>query len=81
MPPEQLASDLWRIKIPLPFRMREVNLYLLRGTHGYTLIDAGIDTTDARALAEFYRKLLGLEYRQGDEPPAGGGSDDGSAVA
>lgn len=29
-----------------------------------------LDTTDARALAEFYRGLFGLEYRAGDEPPA-----------
>ena len=29
-----------------------------------------LDTTDARALAEFYRQLFGLEYRAGDEPPA-----------
>ena len=28
-----------------------------------------LDTTDARALAEFYRELLGYEYRAGDEPP------------
>jgi catechol 2,3-dioxygenase-like lactoylglutathione lyase family enzyme len=27
-----------------------------------------LDTTDARALAEFYRELLGLRYRPGDEP-------------
>lgn len=26
-----------------------------------------LDTTDARALAEFYRALLGLRYRDGDE--------------
>ncbi|MGA3155158.1 MAG: VOC family protein [Streptosporangiaceae bacterium] len=31
-----------------------------------------LDCTDARALAEFYRRLLGLRYRPGDErPPAG----------
>jgi len=34
-----------------------------------------LDTTDARRLAEFYRELLGLRYRAGDEPPAGGGTD------
>ena len=34
-----------------------------------------LDTTDARALAEFYRKLLGLRYRSGDEPPAAGEPD------
>lgn len=26
-----------------------------------------LDTTDARALAEFYRRLLGFSYRPGDE--------------
>lgn len=31
-----------------------------------------LDCTDARALAEFYRQLLGLRYRPGDEPPATG---------
>lgn len=34
-----------------------------------------LDTTDARALAEFYRRLLGLDYRPGDEPPAPGEPD------
>jgi catechol 2,3-dioxygenase-like lactoylglutathione lyase family enzyme len=29
-----------------------------------------LDATDARALAEFYRQLLGLRYRPGDEQPA-----------
>jgi catechol 2,3-dioxygenase-like lactoylglutathione lyase family enzyme len=34
-----------------------------------------LDCTDARALAEFYRQLLGLQYRPGDEPPASGELD------
>jgi hypothetical protein len=34
-----------------------------------------LDTTDARALAEFYRQLLGYAYRPGDEPPAAGQPD------
>jgi catechol 2,3-dioxygenase-like lactoylglutathione lyase family enzyme len=40
------------------------------------LLHTAIDTTDARGLAEFYRQLLGLQYRPGDEPPAGGAADD-----
>jgi len=40
------------------------------------LLHTAIDTTDARALAEFYRQLLGLQYRQGDEPLADGDADD-----
>jgi hypothetical protein len=35
-----------------------------------------LDTTDARSLAEFYRQLLDLRYRPGDEPPAPGDPDD-----
>ncbi|HEV8063422.1 MAG TPA: VOC family protein [Acidimicrobiales bacterium] len=35
-----------------------------------------LDTTDARGLAEFYRLLLGYEYRPGDEPPPAGEPDE-----
>ena len=35
-----------------------------------------LDTTDARGLAEFYRALLGLDYRPGDEPPEAGQEDE-----
>jgi catechol 2,3-dioxygenase-like lactoylglutathione lyase family enzyme len=44
-----------------------------------------LDTTDARALAEFYRQFLGLTYRPGDEGTDPSGwlvlvDDDGSRV-
>ncbi len=35
------------------------------------LMHTALDTTDCRGLAEFYRELLGLRYRPGDEPPTG----------
>ncbi|SCE72606.1 Glyoxalase-like domain-containing protein [Micromonospora purpureochromogenes] len=35
-----------------------------------------LDCTDARSLAEFYRSLLGLVYRPGDEPPQAGHADE-----
>ena len=34
------------------------------------LLHPVLDTTDVRGLAEFYRRLLGLQYRPGDEPDA-----------
>jgi len=34
-----------------------------------------LDATDARAVAEFWRQLLGYEYRAGDEPPPAGSPD------
>ena len=39
------------------------------------LLQVVLDATDARELAEFYRHLLGLRYRAGDEPPAPGQPD------
>ena len=40
------------------------------------LLHTVLDTTRPRELAEFYRQLLGLSYRPGDEPPAPGVPDD-----
>ncbi|HEX5203132.1 VOC family protein [Paractinoplanes rhizophilus] len=40
------------------------------------LLQIVLDGTDVRRLAEFYRKLFGLEYRPGDEPPAAGEPDE-----
>jgi catechol 2,3-dioxygenase-like lactoylglutathione lyase family enzyme len=39
------------------------------------IVQTVLDTTDPRALAEFYRDLLGWSYRPGDEPPAAGEPD------
>jgi catechol 2,3-dioxygenase-like lactoylglutathione lyase family enzyme len=39
------------------------------------LLHTVLDTTRVRELAEFYRELLGLRYRPGDEPPAEGADD------
>jgi catechol 2,3-dioxygenase-like lactoylglutathione lyase family enzyme len=40
------------------------------------LLHTVIDTTDVRRLAEFYRALLGLHYRPGDEIPGDDVEDD-----
>jgi catechol 2,3-dioxygenase-like lactoylglutathione lyase family enzyme len=39
------------------------------------VVQTVLDTTDPRSLAEFYRELLGLRYRDGDEPPPPGEPD------
>lgn len=39
------------------------------------LIAIVIDAVDARAAGEFWRELLGLQYRKGDEPPDDGEPD------
>lgn len=40
------------------------------------LMHTALDSTDVRGLAEFYRELLGLRYRPGDEAPTDGSPDD-----
>ncbi|MDO4239021.1 VOC family protein [Micrococcus sp.] len=44
---------------------------------GPVLQQVVLDATDIRPLAEFYRRLLDLRYRKGDQPPADGTPDDG----
>ena len=40
------------------------------------LLHTVLDTTTPRELAEFYRELLGLQYRPGDELPTDGTPDE-----
>jgi len=43
---------------------------------GYpVLLHTAIDARDCRGVAEFYRRLLGLHYRDGEEPPTDGSPD------
>jgi glyoxylase-like metal-dependent hydrolase (beta-lactamase superfamily II) len=46
---EQIAEDIYLIRLPLPFALSIVNCYLLRGNDGWTVIDAGINTPDGQA--------------------------------
>jgi catechol-2,3-dioxygenase len=44
---------------------------------GYpSLLHTAIDAPDCRGLAEFYRELLGLQYRPGDQLPTDGSQDE-----
>ena len=44
------------------------------------LIHTAIDAHDCRGLAEFYRGLLGLHYRERDKPPTDGSPDEASWI-
>ena len=43
------------------------------------LSGVALDSTNARALAEFYRQLLGYNYRPGDAPPSSDEPDERAA--
>ena len=57
---EELARDVLRITLPLPFRLRSINIYLVRGADGYALVDTGIDTPESRDAFDEARAHAGL---------------------
>jgi len=48
-------DNLYQIKVPLPFSLRWVNSYIIRGSAGYTLIDPGLHT---EAAEQFWDQAL-----------------------
>lgn len=48
----EVAPGLHWLRLPLPFRLDHVNVYLVEGGEGWTAVDAGVDTPEARALWE-----------------------------
>ncbi|WP_040740731.1 MBL fold metallo-hydrolase [Paenibacillus ginsengihumi] len=55
-----------QVKVPLPFPLRWVNAYLLRGGDGWTLIDPGLRTAAAEALWTQALAELGIGWRDID---------------
>ena len=56
----EVAPGLHWLRMPLPFRLDHVNLYLVEGARGWTIVDAGVDTAEARGLWDrVFSGLLG----------------------
>ena len=48
----QIAPGILWARLPLPFRLNHVNVWLLRDADGWTMIDTGVDTPQCRELWE-----------------------------
>jgi glyoxylase-like metal-dependent hydrolase (beta-lactamase superfamily II) len=48
----RVADDVWQLKLPVPFPLRFVSVYLVEGNDGWTLVDAGYDYPPARVAWE-----------------------------
>ena len=59
---EKAADGIWLIRLPLPWPLAIVNVYLLRGDHGYVLIDTGLKTEDSLRALEKALGQLGLGW-------------------
>ncbi|ARJ37866.1 MULTISPECIES: MBL fold metallo-hydrolase [Sporosarcina] len=49
---EEVANKILRLKVPMPFNMGYTNSYLVEGENGYTIVDTGDNTEEAKALWE-----------------------------
>ena len=55
-----VAPGLLWLRLPLPFRLNHVNVYLLEDAEGWTVVDTGVDDAATRALWEsLLRDVLG----------------------
>jgi glyoxylase-like metal-dependent hydrolase (beta-lactamase superfamily II) len=50
----EVAAGILQLKMPLPFRLNHINLYLLEDTDGWILIDTGLNSDKTRELWESF---------------------------
>ncbi len=60
---DKATKDIFRICVPIPFPLRDVNMYALVGQQEWVLIDAGIGTPDARAAFTEGLQQAGLDLK------------------
>ncbi|PZN09506.1 MAG: MBL fold metallo-hydrolase [Bacillota bacterium] len=60
---EEVVPGVYRIAIPIPAPLRDVNAYALRGPGGWTLVDAGFHTPEAEAAWHQAFRQLGIAPR------------------
>src|SRR6267142_1689335 len=58
---DQVAENILRISVPIPFPLRTVNIYALIGRDGWWLFDAAIGTAEARAAVDAGLASAGLK--------------------
>ncbi len=56
----QIAGDIYQVRLPLPFALRLVNCYLLRGPDGWTVVDTGLHTEQGEAAGREVLAALGI---------------------
>jgi glyoxylase-like metal-dependent hydrolase (beta-lactamase superfamily II) len=47
--PQEIVRGVYRLRMPLPFRLNHINLYLLEDPDGWTLVDCGLNTPETMA--------------------------------
>ena len=55
-------DSIMQVKVPLPFPLRWINSYVIKGNHGYTVIDPGIHTAEAEQVWDEVMQEIGAGY-------------------
>jgi glyoxylase-like metal-dependent hydrolase (beta-lactamase superfamily II) len=58
------AEGVHQLKLPVPFPLRFVSVYLIEGDEGWTMIDAGYDYPECHEAWERGARTLGLDLRR-----------------
>jgi len=58
----EVAPNIFRIELPLPFKLDHVNCYLLRGKSGWVIIDTGLNFPCSTEIWQSAFKNMGLKY-------------------
>ncbi len=58
----EIAPGVYRIGLPLPFELEQINLYLIRLDRGYLLIDCGMDTEESFTALESALRRIGVSW-------------------
>ena len=60
---QEVAENIYRVRLPLPFALNHVNSYLLREPDGWTLVDAGLNRPELQELWQAAWRELGVAPR------------------
>ena len=60
----RVAAGVHQLKLPVPFPLRFVSVYLVEGDNGWTVIDAGYDYPESREAWERGARSVGLDLRR-----------------
>ncbi|MFC4076096.1 MBL fold metallo-hydrolase [Salinithrix halophila] len=55
-------DDIWEVPLPLPFPLKIIKSYLVKGSQGYTLIDTGLHYDGALEAWEGARREIGFNW-------------------
>lgn len=59
-PLTKIADDIYQLRLPLPFALNHVNVYLLQGQSGWTIVDCGINWEIGRKVWQYAFETLGI---------------------